>query len=118
MRYIPLIYILLLSVYNIWGNNDNVLWVIFYYVVIHSVMGLLFFGMAMKSVIKKERNLYRVGGIFSCLYVLFHVVVLAGWRSEFVNIIDSKLWSLIGVVVSVIILTTFYYDKRARDSIS
>ena len=116
MKYIVPIYLLLISTFNLWGNNSSPYWVIFYYLVIHSVLALLFFSASHKAIIRNEKRVYFIGGVFSCLYLLFHVVALIGFADEFLTMIDKETWSVIFFVGTLLSLTLFYYDKGTRNN--
>lgn len=111
MRYVVPIYMLLISSYNLWGNNSNPLWVIFYFLVIHAVLATVFFYLSYKAIIKNERRIFFIGGVFSCFYLLFHVVALIGFTDKFLSIIDKEIWSIVFFVSTLLILTLFYCDK-------
>lgn len=110
MKFIVPIYMLLISTFNLWGNNSSPYWVIFYYLVIHAVLALLFFHTSHKAIIRNEKRVYFIGGIFSCFYLLFHVVALIGFADKFLELIDKEIWSGIFFVGTLLILTLFYYD--------
>lgn len=102
--------------FNLWGNNTSPYWVIFYYLVIHSVLACLFFSMSNKAIIRNEKRVYFIGGLFSCLYLLFHAVALIGFADKFLSIIDKELWSVIFFVGTLLILTLFYYDSNEANN--
>lgn len=131
MIYIVPIFIMLVAIYCmqpesannktiILFGNEILIWQMYFYTVIYSMLSITFFELSRKCVIKPLRFIYLCGFILMALYTVFNILLYLNISevSEILGVINSRLWgcifyaSIVLLLVSIIIHLIRYGRNR------
>ena len=114
MKYVALLYMVAIAVYNLIGDNSIIYWRVFYFFFVHLTLTFCFYDLWRKEILKTTKALYLAGFIFSCFYTIFQILTLcSGTVARYMGMINSALWSSI-IVILVLILLWLAYDKNGE----
>jgi hypothetical protein len=123
MKYITVIYLIIIATYNLLGDNDSTCilfgneiyyWRIIYFFFVHLTLTFSFIELRNKA-IGKSRKIYLGGAIFSGFYTLFQIFTLtSNTIAEYLGMINSELWSIIFFSIVVLLILFSYDSTNAR----
>lgn len=112
------IYLFGISAYNLWGDNDYLIWRFMYFFLNSLILCFAFYALNKKSS-GKVRTMYFVGLIFSCFYALFELFALtSGSIAEYLGKVNSKLWGTISFILILLLLIYVLYDKDSKRKVT
>ena len=116
MKYVALIYMIGIAIYNLFGNN-SLYWRFHYFFLSSFVLTIAFYELYKKA-IGKSRTIYFAGFVFSFLYTMFELFALTSKSiTEYLNKINSEIWSTVSFSI-ILILFYMLYDTNLQRKIS
>lgn len=114
MKYMTVIYLFGIAIYNLIGNNDHLYWRFHYFFLSACILAFAFWELRQKSIIG-SRKIYFTGFIFSCFYGIFELFALTkGNVAKYIGIVNSVVWGIISALLVLTLLIIFCYDKNSK----
>jgi len=122
MKYLTVIFFLVIAVYNFQPSDANYVmiggvyvWQFIWHMAIDVTMLGLFYTLARRTVISWERRIYYGGALFMAFYPIFNTLTLTSdSASEYLARVTNVIWGAVSGSLILLILILMLYDKGRR----
>lgn len=126
MKWITIIYLLGICVYNLFGveiivkdihdcieiSPLGMYWSFHYSFFVYLALSFTFYTLMRKSILKQDKLIFRTGMVFSLFYLFYQFLILFKGISAYFYMINSLFWGFISTIIIIVLFLIYLsYDE-------